>query len=113
MRTYLLLAALGLATLSSAGCPFADPANVKARTDGDASRDHLTSHEVDDSEGYLTSDVGGPIEDQNSLKAGIRGPTLLEDFIFRQKITHFDHERVGLYQAIHSHLRLTGLFAGS
>jgi catalase len=43
---------------------------------------------------YLTSDVGGPIEDQNSLKAGDRGPTLLEDFIFRQKITHFDHERV-------------------
>jgi hypothetical protein len=28
------------------------------------------------------------------LKAGQRGPTLLEDFIFRQKIQHFDHERV-------------------
>jgi catalase len=54
----------------------------------------LRDHEVDDSEGFLTSDVGGPIEDQQSLKAGERGPTLLEDFIFRQKITHFDHERV-------------------
>ena len=42
----------------------------------------------------MTSDVGGPIEDQNSLSVGERGPTLLEDFIFRQKIQRFDHERV-------------------
>ena len=36
-----------------------------------------------------------PIADnQNSLKAGLRGPTLLEDFILREKITHFDHERI-------------------
>ena len=36
-----------------------------------------------------------PIGDnQNSLKAGLRGPTLLEDFILREKITHFDHERI-------------------
>nr|WP_225941947.1 catalase [Sporosarcina limicola] len=33
-------------------------------------------------------------EDEQSLKAGIRGPTLLEDFHFREKITHFDHERI-------------------
>ena len=33
-------------------------------------------------------------DDQNSLKAGLRGPTLLEDFHFREKITHFDHERI-------------------
>ncbi len=33
-------------------------------------------------------------DDQNSLKAGDRGPTLLEDFILREKITHFDHERI-------------------
>lgn len=33
-------------------------------------------------------------DDQNSLKAGERGPTLLEDFIFREKMTHFDHERI-------------------
>lgn len=95
MLTTLLLAGLGLASLSSAGCPFADPVNIKARSESDSSRAHLASSELDDSEGYLTSDVGGPIEDQVSLKAGVRGPTLLEDFIFRQKITHFDHERVG------------------
>ncbi|OLN83676.1 Catalase-3 [Colletotrichum chlorophyti] len=91
-----LLASLGLAAICSAGCPFADPANVKARAEDDGSRNHLTDYEIDDSDGdpYLTSDVGGPIEDQVSLKAGVRGSTLLEDFIFRQKITHFDHERV-------------------
>ena len=33
-------------------------------------------------------------DDQNSLRAGSRGPTLLEDFILREKITHFDHERI-------------------
>lgn len=32
--------------------------------------------------------------DEDSLKAGIRGPTLMEDFHFREKITHFDHERI-------------------
>ncbi len=43
----------------------------------------------------LTTNQGVKInDDQNSLKAGDRGPTLLEDFILREKITHFDHERI-------------------
>jgi catalase len=43
----------------------------------------------------LTTQQGGPVaDDQNSLKIGSRGPTLLEDFHFRQKIFHFDHERI-------------------
>src|SRR3954470_16653153 len=43
----------------------------------------------------LTTNQGGRIEDnQNSLKVGVRGPTLLEDFNAREKITHFDHERI-------------------
>ncbi len=43
----------------------------------------------------LTTNQGVPISDnQNSLKANPRGPTLLEDFILREKITHFDHERI-------------------
>ncbi len=33
-------------------------------------------------------------DNQNSARAGVRGPTLLEDFILREKITHFDHERI-------------------
>lgn len=43
----------------------------------------------------LTTNHGAPISDnQNSLRAGPRGPTLLEDFILREKIQHFDHERI-------------------
>jgi catalase len=43
----------------------------------------------------LTTNQGLPISDnQNSLKANSRGPALLEDFILREKITHFDHERI-------------------
>ena len=43
----------------------------------------------------LTTNQGVPVaDDQNSLKAGPRGPTLLEDFILREKINHFDHERI-------------------
>ncbi|MEP7057935.1 MAG: catalase, partial [Caldimonas sp.] len=49
---------------------------------------------VDSGGRTLTTNQGVPIADnQNSLKAGLRGPTLLEDFILREKITHFDHER--------------------
>jgi catalase len=50
---------------------------------------------VDSSGRVLTTNQGVPVADnQNSLKAGLRGPTLLEDFILREKITHFDHERI-------------------
>ena len=43
----------------------------------------------------LTTDQGIPVSDnQNSLKSGARGPTLLEDFVLREKIFHFDHERI-------------------
>jgi catalase len=44
---------------------------------------------------FLTSNQGLRVNDnQNSLKAGPRGPSLLEDFLLREKITHFDHERI-------------------
>jgi catalase len=43
----------------------------------------------------LTTQQGVPVsDDQNSLKIGSRGPTALEDFHFREKIFHFDHERI-------------------
>src|SRR5690606_35807499 len=43
----------------------------------------------------LTTNQGVKVSDsQNSLKAGLRGPALLKDFILREKITHFDHERI-------------------
>ena len=54
------------------------------------------SHARSDSTGQvLTTNQGVALGDnQNSLKAGLRGPVLLEDFILREKITHFDHERI-------------------
>ncbi|QEG40945.1 catalase [Roseimaritima ulvae] len=59
-------------------------------------------------------------DDQNTLTAGPRGPQLLEDFVMREKITHFDHERIpervvhargyaahGYFQTYQSHAKLT------
>lgn len=52
-------------------------------------------YQADDSVPNLTTQQGVVISDnQNSLKAGPRGPALLEDFVLREKITHFDHERI-------------------
>ena len=77
---------------------------------------------IDDAaDAYLTTNQGVRINDnQNSLKAGERGPSLLEDFILREKITHFDHERIpervvhargtgahGFFQAYESQAALT------
>ena len=43
----------------------------------------------------LTTAQGGPVaDDQNTLKVGARGPALMEDFHFREKMFHFDHERI-------------------
>jgi len=48
-----------------------------------------------DGTAHLTDNFGHRISDnQNSLKAGARGPSLLEDFVLREKIFHFDHERI-------------------
>jgi catalase len=59
---------------------------------GSASLDRVR---VDSGGQALTTNQGVPVADnQNSLKAGLRGPALLEDFILREKITHFDHERI-------------------
>ncbi|MFG6283500.1 catalase [Sphingomonas sp. S6] len=54
------------------------------------------THQVaDDAHPVLTTNHGTPIADnQNQLKAGARGPVLLEDEIYREKINHFDHERI-------------------
>jgi catalase len=53
---------------------------------------HQTASAADE---RITTNHGVPVSDnQNSLKAGARGPTLLEDFVLREKIQHFDHERI-------------------
>ena len=57
--------------------------------------DSLETFRDDATEQALRTNQGVKIADnQNTLKAGARGPSLLEDFIMREKITHFDHERI-------------------
>ncbi len=57
--------------------------------------DQLQSHTTSNEGEKLTTNQGLKINNnQDSLKAGERGPSLLEDFILREKITHFDHERI-------------------
>jgi len=57
--------------------------------------DSLDRVRVDSSNRPLTTNQGVLVGDnQHSLKIGLRGPTALEDFILREKITHFDHERI-------------------
>jgi len=70
----------------------ADLPTSYAEPQGNGGETHQTAGESD---ATLTSQQGIPIaDDQNSLRAGQRGPTLLEDFHFREKIFHFDHERI-------------------
>ncbi|SEW54152.1 catalase HPII [Chitinophaga arvensicola] len=60
-----------------------------------AKQENLAPHTEEGVDQFLTTNQGLRINDnQNSLKAGERGATLLEDFILREKITHFDHERI-------------------
>jgi catalase len=57
--------------------------------------EQLEQFRTDDRGEKLTTNQGVKVsEDEFSLKAGVRGPTLLEDFHFREKMTHFDHERI-------------------
>jgi catalase len=68
-----------------------DPASV-GMNPGNAP---LEKDRVDSGGRVLTTNFGQPVADnQNSVKAGVRGPVLLEDFVLREKITHFDHERI-------------------
>lgn len=109
VKPLIVLAALAASfDITSAVCPYMDgnlerrapPANhppghqAQGQQRAARTNEFMSQYEIDDSDSYMTSDAGGPMSDQDSLKAGERGPTLLEDFIFRQKITHFDHERV-------------------
>ena len=96
-------------TASAAGCPYMsgqlrarDESLAKRQTDGSieeatlATQEFLAPFELNDTDVYMTTDSGVPIDEAVSLKVGPRGPTLLEDFIFRQKLQRFDHERVSI-----------------
>ena len=71
------------------------PGDAKAVNPTNAKTENLAPHTADATGEFMTTNHGVRInDDQNSLKAGNRGPSLLEDFIFREKMTHFDHERI-------------------
>lgn len=62
---------------------------------GEAGELHQIAPENGDEGAVLTTQQGVPVaDDQNTLRVGARGPALLEDFHFREKIFHFDHERI-------------------
>ncbi|MGE6662645.1 catalase HPII [Pseudomonas sp. NPDC077408] len=65
------------------------------RKNHNAKLDQLEGARSDATGEALTTNQGVKIADnQNTLRAGERGPSLLEDFIMREKLTHFDHERI-------------------
>ncbi|MEV7360345.1 catalase [Kitasatospora sp. NPDC091276] len=79
--------------------PGPDAKNAKNATDAknttDAKDAALDAFRAPDPDGPLTTDQGVRVDDtDNSLLVGDRGPTLLEDFHLREKLTHFDHERI-------------------
>lgn len=70
-------------------------ANQDNKQNQSVKSDQLDGFRSDATQQDLTTNHGVKISDnQNSLKSGPRGSTLLEDFILREKITHFDHERI-------------------
>ena len=83
----------GASTLSEMNS--SDKVGTEALDGHNATIDTLDRVRVDSTGRALTTNQGVAIADnQNSLKYGLRGPVLLEDFILREKITHFDHERI-------------------
>jgi len=72
-----------------AGTDTLDRGNTNAKLQAlEAFRSDATGQALRTNQGVKISD------NQNTLKVGARGPSLLEDFIMREKITHFDHERI-------------------
>ena len=71
------------------------PGSLKTPATQNDKLEQLDEYRKNGENADLTTNQGTRIaNDQNSLRAGSRGPTLLEDFIMREKITHFDHERI-------------------
>ncbi|AOK30114.1 MULTISPECIES: catalase HPII [Burkholderia] len=70
------------------------PSNPAPQPDSAKSRQLDTYRVHPDGEALRTNQGVRIADNQNTLRAGARGPSLLEDFIMREKITHFDHERI-------------------
>ncbi|MCQ9639626.1 catalase [Chryseobacterium sp. WG14] len=69
--------------------------NMNTNEQNNKKAEQLDVHSTSNANEKLTTNQGLKINNnQDSLKTGERGPSLLEDFILREKITHFDHERI-------------------
>jgi catalase len=80
---------------AKAGNKAPDPSRDKARADETRGAGGELQEQAGGRHALMTTAQGIPLADnQNSLRPAPRGPTLLEDFILREKITHFDHERI-------------------
>ncbi|GGA38680.1 catalase [Psychrobacillus lasiicapitis] len=65
------------------------------KVNANSKNEQLEQFRANDKDKAMTTNQGLKVsEDEFSLKNGERGPTLLEDFHFREKMTHFDHERI-------------------
>jgi catalase len=72
-----------------------EPCDTKIGAGGETHQQVPEKGDHTDDQANLTTNQGIRVSDnQNSLKSGSRGPTLLEDFVLREKIFHFDHERI-------------------
>ena len=72
-----------------------DKKNDRREVDENTKNEDLEQFRESSDGAYLTSEQGLRINHtDDSLKAGVRGPTIMEDFHFREKMTHFDHERI-------------------
>src|SRR6187549_3395070 len=75
--------------------PNPQPADKEGINPTNLKIDKLAEHKADATDEFMTTNHGTRInDDNNTLKAGNRGQTLLEDFIFREKMTNIDHERI-------------------
>lgn len=96
MMQSLILAAFFLKSAMASGCPFSGGVLQERQPacKGQENQHFMSQFVIEDTNTYMTSDWGAGIDDSVSEKAGVRGPTALEDVILRQKLQHFDHERV-------------------
>ncbi|KAI8367504.1 catalase-like domain-containing protein [Radiomyces spectabilis] len=74
-------------------CPFQQ--SLTGRLTGkDPKAEQMEQFEVDMKGTQATTNFGCKVDDQHTLRAGLRGPSLMEDFVMREKVMHFDHERI-------------------
>ena len=82
-------------TLSKESAITQDKSRPKPPAADSTAKDKDLATVITDDKDPMTTNQGQPIStDQNSLRAGHRGPTLMEDQVLREKIQHFDHERI-------------------